>query len=479
MREIFVVNNCGCSLLILSSVGDDYGERFLGKTEIVNGTDVSVTGYVGEQLKVMEKANVTGNCTDREATFQINDNFGQGNSRLCSTETAVVFVNLIPSLLQVIYIELGLKVFAEDITIRSSNYRLNDDFSLFYEMNALRNPTELTAHRNMRIVWQMRLFRKSPIVGLMENKLLCHSLLVSLGIPKAEIYYGAFASKAMGEWPRYDRDDFIAKLKKVPQVFKDHLFVIKPATGDNAAGTIIMNNKKWIDEGWSLDLLADHVEDLFDVTESAWGQKYEHLGVLIQQSVLSQESNTEFYKGSFDRNTSLIFEIKPHVVFDGLLCDGSLNLVPFNPDYCMHIDFCHGEPRLRHISEKSSSSLWDEAIRPTLQAERLAKTAKRIAHAFGVDLFRLDVFMDLNGMFLVNEVTYPSYEHPEEDCTYARLYNHYKHKTFQVLEPRSVLEPLLRRIGIDYDEFIETTDYQFMIDWTEDEWDSYVSSLEY
>jgi hypothetical protein len=371
-------------------------------------------------------------------------------------------------------------VFVEDdMTIRSSNYRLNDDFSLFYEMNALRNPKALTAHRDMRIVWQMRLFRNSPIVGLMENKLLCHSLLVSLGIPKAEIYYGAFASKAMGEWPRYDRDDFIAKLKKVPQVFKDHLFVIKPATGDNAAGTIIMNHKKWIDEGWSLDLLADHVEDLFDVTESPWGQKYEHFGVLVQQSVLSQESNTEFHKGSLDRNASLIFEIKPHVVFDGLLCDGSLNLVPFNPEYYMNIDFCHGEPRLRHISEETSSSIWDEAIRPTLQAERLAKTAKRIAHAFGVDLFRLDVFIDLNGMFLVNEVTYPSYEHPEEDCTYARLYNHYKHKTFQVLEPRSVLEPLLRRIGIQYDEFIETTDYQFMTDWTEDEWDSYLASLEF
>lgn len=80
LREIFVVNNCGCSLLILSSVGDDNDERFLGKTEIVNGTDVSITGYVGEELKVMEIANVTGNCTDREATFQINDNFDQGES---------------------------------------------------------------------------------------------------------------------------------------------------------------------------------------------------------------------------------------------------------------------------------------------------------------------------------------------------------------------------------------------------------------
>lgn len=99
MREIFVVNNCGCSLLILSSVGDDNDEKFLGKTEIVDGTDVSITGYVGQELKVMEMANVTGNCTDREATFQIKDNFGQGESRQCSTETAVVFVNLIPSLL--------------------------------------------------------------------------------------------------------------------------------------------------------------------------------------------------------------------------------------------------------------------------------------------------------------------------------------------------------------------------------------------
>ncbi len=365
------------------------------------------------------------------------------------------------------------------MTIRSSNYRLNDDFSLFYEMNALPNPKALLENRNTRIVWQRRLFRNSPIFALMENKLLCHSLLVSLGIPKAEIYYGAFVSKAMGEWPQYDRDDFIATLKKVPQVFEDHLFVIKPASGQSADGTIIMNHKKWIDEGWSLDLLADHVEDLFGVTESSWGQKYEHLGVLVQQSVLSQESNAEFHKGSFDSNTSLVFEIKPHVIFDGLLCGGTLNLVPFNSEYYMYINFCHGEPRLQDISEEISESVWDEAIRPTLQAERLAKTAKRIAHAFGADWFRLDVFMDLNGMFLVNEVTYPSAEHPDDDCTYIHLYHHYKHKTFQILEPKSVLESLLQQIGIQYDEFIETTDYQLMTDWTEDEWDSYLASLKY
>jgi hypothetical protein len=100
LREILVVNNCGCVLLILSCVGDDNDERFLGKTEIANGTDISITGYVGEELKVMEIANVTGNCTDREATFQINDNFGQGElRRKCSMKTAVVFVNLIQSLL--------------------------------------------------------------------------------------------------------------------------------------------------------------------------------------------------------------------------------------------------------------------------------------------------------------------------------------------------------------------------------------------
>jgi hypothetical protein len=100
LREIYVVNNCGCILLILSSVGDDNDEGLLGKTEIANGTDIRITGYVGEELKLMEIANVTENCTDREATFQINDNFGQGElRRKCSMKTAVVFVNLIRSLL--------------------------------------------------------------------------------------------------------------------------------------------------------------------------------------------------------------------------------------------------------------------------------------------------------------------------------------------------------------------------------------------
>ena len=397
----------------------------------------------------MAIANATGNCTSREATFQVNDNFGQGEPRQSVRPIRQLCRSISLPFSQVVFIELGLEVFVEDdTTIRYSNHRLNDDFSLFYEMNSLSSPEALLARRNMRLIWQRRLFLKGPVFALVENKLLCHSLLVSLGIPKAEIYYGAFASKAMGEWPQYGRDDFIATLKNISQLSRDHLFVINPASGENAQGTIIMNHEKWIDEGWSLDLLADHVEDIFNNgTESQWGQKYEHLGVLVQQSVLSQESNTEFFKGDLNRNTSLVFEIKPHVVFDGLLCGGSLNLVPFNPKYYMNIDFCHGKPRLWHASGEIIKSIWDEAIQPTLQAERLAKTAKRIAYAFAADWFRLDVFMDLNDMFLVNEVTYPSAEHPASDCTYTRLYNHYKHETFQILEPRSVLEPLLRRIS--------------------------------
>lgn len=125
------------------------------------------------------------------------------------------------------------------MTIRYSNHRLNDDFSLFYEMNALSSPEALLARRNMGLIWQRRLFLKGPVFALVENKLLCHSLLVSLGIPKAEIYYGAFASKAMGEWPQYGRDDFIATLKNISQLSRDHLFVINPASGENAQGTII------------------------------------------------------------------------------------------------------------------------------------------------------------------------------------------------------------------------------------------------
>lgn len=368
-----------------------------------------------------------------------------------------------------------MKVFVEDdMTMNTAYLRLNDDFSLFYEVNSVPSIDPLLDHRNLRIKWQMRLFRRSPIVGLIENKLLCHSLLTSLGIPKAEIYYGAFASQAMGEWPQYNRSDFISTLSNIPQVSEDHLFVIKPATGEDAHGAIVMNHKKWVDGGWNLDRLANHVEALFSVSDSFSGQQFEHLGVLVQQSVLSQESNTEFHTGSFESNSSLVFELKPHVVF-GTLCGGSLNLVPFNPKHHLNIDFCSGEPRSRFTTD-ANNPIW-ESLRPRIQAERIAKIAKRIAYAFGVDLFRLDVFVDLNGMFLVNEVTYPSYEHPARDCTYGRFYNYYKSEWFHVLEPRSVLEPLLRRIDVPYDEFMESSDYQYMTDWSEEEWDAYIESL--
>lgn len=365
----------------------------------------------------------------------------------------------------------------DDMTVHQSRFRLNEDFSLFYDMNSLIDEDELIENpHDTRIVWQRRLFRKGATFALMENKLLCHSLLLSYGIPKAEIYYGAFASKAMGEWPEYDRNDFISTLKTIPQVTEDHLFVMKPATGQNSEGTIVMNHKKWIEEGWSFERLADQVEAYFSITASYWGQQYEHLGVVVQQSVLSQDNVVEFHAGSFENISSLVFEFEPHVVF-GTLCGGELHLVPHNEDYHLKINYCHGDARLQDVSGVDPS-VW-EIIQPKLLQSpgRLAKTAKRIAHAFGADWFRLDVFIDLNGMFYVNEVTYPSGMHPSEDCTYPLYYHMYKHTTLDILEPRSVLEPLLRRINVSYDVFIESTDYKHMTDLTEEEWDDYILSM--
>jgi hypothetical protein len=75
-------------------------------------------------------------------------------------------------------------------------------------------------------------------------------------------------------------------------------------------------------------------------------------------------------------------------------------------------------------------------------------------------------------MFLVNEVTYPSSYFPLRDCTYPLMLDAYKYSALDILEPRSVAEPLLQRIEVPYEVFVETADYNNMEDnYSQEEWD--------
>jgi hypothetical protein len=301
----------------------------------------------------------------------------------------------------VVWVEEGFFIFQEDDLTKPFSYRLNSDFSLFYEMNSLSSVDELFEDSFACYRWQARLFRTSPVFGLIENKLLCHSLLVAMGIPKAEIYYGGFATKAMSVWPQYDRDDFIETLKNTPPVAQDHLFVVKPATG-SFAEDVIGDERQKVGRR-RMEKLADYVESILNVSESMWGANYEHIGVLVQQSVLPQEANTDIGSGAFDENA--VFEMKAHVVF-GELTHTGLIPVPHNIDAAIYFSFCEGDSNLLYATNSygANSHLW-EIVKPTIPTKRLWRIARRLTHVFGADWFHLDVFMDLNGMFLVNEVT--------------------------------------------------------------------------
>ena len=56
-----------------------------------------------------------------------------------------------------------------------------------------------------RISLMLRRYREGRTPAIMENKLLAHSLLRSIGAPVAPILYGAFGGRALGDWPRYER----------------------------------------------------------------------------------------------------------------------------------------------------------------------------------------------------------------------------------------------------------------------------------
>ena len=68
---------------------------------------------------------------------------------------------------------------------------ISDDFWLLPEVAAPFEGTE-------RVMAQLKRWRAGATFGLMENKLLSHSLLEALNVPQPAVLYGAFATKSLG-----------------------------------------------------------------------------------------------------------------------------------------------------------------------------------------------------------------------------------------------------------------------------------------
>ena len=100
----------------------------------------------------------------------------------------------------------------------------------------------------LRVKFQLRRWRRDPIFGIIENKLLQATLLSTFANARqAQIIYGAFATKAMGAWPRWSRASLLQALEG-----RRH-FVLKSATNGGGADVLIMTEERWLRESWTPD----------------------------------------------------------------------------------------------------------------------------------------------------------------------------------------------------------------------------------
>ena len=111
-----------------------------------------------------------------------------------------------------------------------ATWRINSDFCLLSELKSLRFHLSYT----QRVALMSRRFRMKRTFGVMENKLLAHSLLRELNVSTPDIYYGAFSHEAMGDWPRYSSATLARVLSKV----EPSRWVLKTISGGQQHGSL-------------------------------------------------------------------------------------------------------------------------------------------------------------------------------------------------------------------------------------------------
>ena len=80
----------------------------------------------------------------------------------------------------------------------------------------------------------MDVYRSRRTFGVLENKLLTHSLLRRLALPVVPVLYGALAAGPMGEWQGYSRDRLIEAPCRRPRA---HSLGPNPGTTARNLGT--------------------------------------------------------------------------------------------------------------------------------------------------------------------------------------------------------------------------------------------------
>ena len=167
---------------------------------------------------------------------------------------------------------------------------VNPEFDLSAELAARRYRVSSVD----RISLMLRRYREGRTPAIMENKLLAHTLLRSMGAPVAPILYGAFGGRALGGWPRYERAGLVAAIQRLRR--KD--FVLKSATDGMSKNLLLMSDARWRAEAWSAAKAAVLVESwILPQPDShnqsgwytRWGMVHEHRGMLLQAAAFDPQ----------------------------------------------------------------------------------------------------------------------------------------------------------------------------------------------
>ena len=227
-------------------------------------------------------------------------------------------------------------------SVEGAEMAINSDFDLHDELAS--RGWRVSAEE--RIDLMMEKYRTRPIFGVIENKLLAHSLLHSLGVPLGTIEYGAFARHQLGEWHRHDPKALRSALERVHA--DPHGAVLKPATDGGSVGLLLLsgagsfpngsllfrtdrhNGTVWRRHRWSAEAIEAHVTGLLQPGAQApsarWQQRYEHRGLLLQRRYLCAGNECRGAQHcaargeGAARSLACLAEVKVHVVFGRLSC---------------------------------------------------------------------------------------------------------------------------------------------------------------
>ena len=160
--------------------------------------------------------------------------------------------------------------------ITNATWRTNSDFCLLPMLGLLHFHLDHPQHVEL----MLRRWRKGKTFGVMENKLLAHSLLRKLELPTPPMFYGAFSRKAMGDWPKFSSAELARVLNN--STMGSPLWVLKTISGiGNSMSVFVGGSSTHQDRARVLQNAISIVEQPPD----EWQQHYEHRGVMLQHRV--------------------------------------------------------------------------------------------------------------------------------------------------------------------------------------------------